>query len=141
MTSLSNYLNDGANHQAQAVLCFLRNLEIKESYNETQKRYEAEPKVARWENCREQGYVLCMRNNNYAKQINIAWFEHRNSDSICAVKWEQTTTNSPTIESAVFGDVYKKKYDVSHEEGYGRVEAMASWISNELKQWWVANKI
>ena len=67
--------------------------------------------VARWENCREQGYVISLRLPTYSKQLNIAFFEHRNTDSICAIVWEQRTLNSPTIETAEFGDVYKTKWD------------------------------
>ena len=141
MTSINQYMNDGANYQAQAVLCFLRNLTIEESYDKNKKDYLACPTVARWENCREQGYVLSMRNNDYSKQLNIAWFEHRNSDSICAVKWEQATMNSPTIDTAVFGDVYKDKYDVSHSESCGEVYKMASWILEQLTEWWIKNEV
>lgn len=137
MTELSKYQDDGANYQAQAVLAFLRRgADIESSYNQEKSRYEAEPKVARWENCREQGYVISLRSKNYQRQLNIIFFEHRNSDSICAVKWEQTTLNSPTIDTAEFGDVYKDKYDTSFSVGYGEILKMANWIREELENFW-----
>lgn len=140
MTKLSNYFNDGANAKAQAVLCMLKyNIGdgIEESWNSEKSKYDSDIQISRWENCREQGYVVIMRSKNYQKQLNIAFFEHRNTDDICAVKWEQTTINAPTIESAKFGDVYKDKYDVSHSVGYGEILEMANWIADELTKFWV----
>ena len=136
MTDLENYFDDGANYQAQGVLAFLKNHTIEESWNTEKRKYDAEPRVSRWENCREQGYVIMMRSKDYSRQLNIAFFEHRNSDQICAVKWEQTTMNAPTIDNAKFGDVYKDKYDVSHTVGYGEVAKMADWIAKQLDEFW-----
>lgn len=140
MTNLNDYQNDGANHQARAVLALLQGFDciVESSWNDERKKYDAEPKVARWENCREQGYVISMRAKNH-KQLNIAFFEHRNSDSICAVMWEQPTLNSPTIDTAEFGDVYKDKYDLSHEVGWKKVDKMSNWIEKELNKFWKKN--
>jgi hypothetical protein len=137
MTLLQDYLQDGANYQARAVLMFLqRNANIEDSWNSTHKEYEADIKVARWENCREQGYVISLKNKD-RKQLNIAFFEHRNSDSICAIKWEQNSINSLSIETADFkGECYKDKYDVSFSVDYGKVCEMAEWINEELILFW-----
>jgi len=140
MTRLINYLNDGANHQAKAVLAFIQDITIEESWNEKKRDYDAEINVARWENCREQGYVLMLRSKNYCRQLNIAFFEHRNSDAICAVKWEQSTMNTPNISDAKFGNVYKDKYDVSHTVNYGQVLEMAEWIEKTLLEFWNETK-
>lgn len=139
MTDLKNYNNDGANYQAKAVLAFLQIFRIVESWDVDKRDYLAEPKVSRWENGREQGYVVMLTSADLSKQLNIAFFEHRNSDSICAVKWEQTTINAPTIDTAEFGDVYKDKYDVSHSVDYAKVKEMADWIKEELTKFWVRN--
>lgn len=94
MTSLEAYLEDGANYQARAVLMFLQSrANIEGSWNREEGRYEANVKVTRWENCREQGYITSLRTKDYSRQLNIIFFEHRNSDSIHAVKWEQTSLN------------------------------------------------
>jgi len=137
MTKLENYNNDGANYQAQAVLAMLKGHgNIESSWNDQHKTYFADILVSRWQNCREQGYVLCLKGSGYTRQLNVAFFEHRNSDSICAIKWEQSTINAPTIDSAEFGDVYKDKWDVSKSVGYGKVNEMADWIFNELTKFW-----
>lgn len=140
MTKLGNYNNDGANYQAQAVLAYLQRGDflIEESWNAELGAYAAQPTVSRWENCREQGYVICLRKG--VEQINIAFFEHRNSDEIHAVKWQQVTVNAPTIETAKFGDVYKDKYDTSFKVEYGEVIKMVDWIQNELIEFWGDSK-
>lgn len=122
MTNLQNYMNDGANYQAQAVLAFLR------LYLSDLDSLIIE--VARWENCREQGYVMMIKLDG--KQLNIAFFEHRNSDNICALKWEQSTINSPTIDTAKFGDVYKDKWDVSYKVSVNEISKMSDWIVDEV---------
>ena len=136
MTNLADYLQDGACAQARATLMFLQRREIEQSWEREQGRYLAEPKVARWENCREQGYIIRLRSKDYQKQLNIIFFEHRNSDSLCAVKWEQVSMNSITIQNADFGNVYKDKYDVSHSVPYGQVSEMATWIHDQMCLFW-----
>jgi hypothetical protein len=73
--------------------------------------------------------------------LNIAFFEHRNSDNICAVKWQQESTNSLTIATADFGDEYQTKYDVLHTVGYGKAQEMAGWIIEELEKHWDGESI
>lgn len=125
-----NYMQDGACYQARAVLMMLQGI-MEDDYAAFE-----EPTVARWENCREQGYVISTHCIKAKNQLYIAFFEHRNSDSICAVKWnEPYMLNSPTIYTATFGDVYKDKYDVSFSVGYGEVAKMAEWINTQLKEY------
>lgn len=130
-------MQDGANRQARATLCFLQGGSIEESWNKETLRYEAEPQVARWENCREQGYVV-MLTYKYGRTLSIAFFEHRNSDSICALRWEQPAfQNSPNIDTAQFnGACYKDKWDVSHQVEFGKAAEMADWIQGELDNFW-----
>jgi hypothetical protein len=137
MIKLCDYLQDGANYQARAVMCMLQ-LEFLESIeNDGGTKIEPNLLVSRWENCREQGYVVRLRKWKSSKQLNIAFFEHRNSDEICAVMWVQNNTmNSPTIETAIFGDVYTNKYDTSFSVPYGNISQMADWIRKEIEEFW-----
>lgn len=126
---VSNYLNDGANYQAQAALAFLR-----WSFQDE----AMEPDVARWENCREQGYVLSMIRRDSKTgdfhQFNIAFFEHRNSDRLCAIQWTQKpSVNSPTIDTADFNGAYKDKYDVNYAVSWGEIKLMADWIYKQFE--------
>jgi len=128
-------MQDGACHQARAVLAVLSSMYIEGSYQDGQ--YQAQPDVARWENCREQGYVISLKSEDYDQQLNIAFFEHRNSDEICAIKWEQRTLNSPTIDTAVFNNqCYKDKYDVSYHVDHHEFSEIANWIQNKLEKFW-----
>lgn len=135
MIQLNQYLQDGANKQARAVLAILQGFSIEESWNSERREYEAQPYVARWENCREQGYVVSLR--ALGEQLHIAFFEHRNSDSICAIRWKQVYINSPTIDTAEFaGQCYKDKWDVSKEVRPGNITDMADWIGGEFESFW-----
>lgn len=132
------YFQDGANYQAKAVLCFLQGLyHIEESWDNDLKEYQAKMQIARWENCREQGYVVYLKSRDYNRQLNIIFFEHRNSDSICAVKWEQKSINALNIDSAKFGDVYQDKYDTSFTVNCYEAKKMADWIKKQLVDFWI----
>ena len=138
MTKLNSYLDDGANYQARGVLSFLQAYEgIEESWNKKMREYEANIKVARWENCREQGYIISLNSRDYKRQINIIFFEHRNLDSIHAVEWEQKSLNSITIDTAKFNNIYQDKYQTSFSVGYGKVVEMSDWIWETLVKFWV----
>lgn len=137
-TNVLHYGSDGASPQAKATLAMFQSVlgdGIESSWDDKFKRYGAQINVARWENCREQGYVLTMRSKNYKQQLNIAFFEHRNTDSICAVRWEQVTMNSPTIDT-MQGDEYNSKWDTNHDVPYGEAVEMAKWLLNEFQTFW-----
>ena len=102
MTELKYYNQDGANWQARAVLGYLQNSQLfpdkvysEEDYHE----YIAKAFVGRYENCREQGYVLSVRYHHYQK--NYAFYEHRNTDSICVVAFEMNTINTPSTKDVL----------------------------------------
>lgn len=138
MHTLMTYLQDGADYQAKAVLAYLQDHgEIEESWNDEYKCYDAEIQVARWMNGREQGYVVMLPSKDFQKQLNIAFFEHRNSDHICAVRWEQCTFGDvPTIHTAEFKDAYTTKWDVSKTVDPYQAEEMASWITDQFVEFW-----
>lgn len=139
MTNVLNYNHDGANRQTQAALAMFQYLlsdGIEESWNETYRQYDAKIRIARWENCREQGYVLSLDSKNFRRQLNIAFFEHRNVDGLCAIKWEQKTLNSPNIDTALFGEAYQDKYDTTYDVNFGEVLKMAKWLHEEFVEFW-----
>ena len=137
MESLGRYLEDGADAQAKATLSYLQMYEnVEESYNHETNGYDAKIMVARWDNYREQGYVVSLV-NEMDQQMNIAFFQHRNSDDVVAVKWMQSSIRSLTIDTADFGDGYKDKHDVSKSTPCGDGFKMAIWISQELDNHWI----
>lgn len=140
MVSVQHYHADGANRQVQAVLAMFQYFlgdGIEDSWDDWYRRYKAEIEVARWENCREQGYTLMMRAPWLSSnRLNIAFYEHRNHDGICAIKWEQNTLNSPTIDNLPDG-VFESKWDSSYEVKYGEVTKMAKWLFDEFEHYWI----
>ena len=142
-TDVIHYHQDGANRQVQAVLAMFQMFlcdGIEASWNADWGRYEADITVARWENCREQGYILSMRAQDWNKgQLHIAFFEHRNSDELCAIKWNKTSMNTPTIND-VPEDAFPDKWTHAHEEKYGNVRQMAHWIFVQFEEFWEEGK-
>lgn len=136
---------DGANQQARAVLALLQSQNIDKAYSTERHGYaygdfdNEGPQVDRWHNCREQGYVIHWQLKD--EQLNIAFFEHRNSDSICAVMWKQRTMNAPTIETMdTKGTVYKDKYDTSRDVSPGQYDDMVEWIMEQLTAFYLKHK-
>ena len=105
---IKDYLNDGANWQAQAVLAYLKSQDI-------------DIDVTRYENCREQGYIFFKKvtKDKKVSQINVAVYEHRNSDAICIVVFEKTTTNDP-LETDVWENM-EDKWDTTSDFNYGEI--------------------
>lgn len=131
MTNLENYLDDGANWQAQCVLAILRSRYesiLDESWNEKQGRYEACIRVGRYENDREQGYAFAL--NTIGIQRNYVVYEHRNSDEICIVVWDGLTLNTPTPSQVPMKD----KWDVTKTFRYGEVMECSEWIEKDMMQ-------
>lgn len=141
MSDLLHYMEDGADYQSRAVMCMLQGLlmdGIEESWDKKYHRYGAEPKIDRWHNCREQGYIVSL--HTYGDdQLNIAFFQHRSSDSIYAVKWMQWETNPITIDNAEFTETYDG-YNASFVVKQGEILKMAEWVHNELVEYYKTTK-
>ena len=126
--NLKNYLQDGAGYQARAVLMHLQGC-----------TYDMNVEVGRWENGREQGYIVRIPAKSWVgPYLNIAFFEHRNSDEICILRWHQTDINMPNITNATFEydgkKFYDSKYDVTKSWACYSYREAAEWIAEELKK-------
>ena len=97
MIQIENYMHDGANWQAQAVLAYLRATKsnaINETWNKERHCYDAEVYVGRYENCREQGYIFSVMYKG--EQRNYCVYEHRNSDQLCVVVFDAISNGTPS---------------------------------------------
>lgn len=133
MINIENYLDDGANWQAQCVLAYLRTIGILKvqdlTWNEEKERYDGELRVGRCENCREQGYVFTLIYG--IKQLAHFWvYEHRNSDALCVVEFEGYFINTPTIANIPIND----KYDITKDFACGEVIACGKWIVERIAE-------
>lgn len=148
MTNIENYLDDGANWQAQAVLAYVRSQQefaMEQRYaNDYTKLalWGSGLKVGRFENCREQGYVLSVllmyneTKSGESLQRNWAFFEHRNTDQIVVFKSDCHTINTPTIEEIYGG---RTKYDMDECFGYGKIVECGKYLVDEIRDFLVEN--
>ena len=116
---IEDYMNDGADWQAQAVLAYLKG-------NYANKDIE----VGRYENCREQGYIFTKRKNS--KQMNVAVYEHRNSDMLCVVAFELLTMNTP--KNFDVWENMKDKWDVTKSFDCGNIKECATYIEGVFEK-------
>ena len=130
------------NRQAEAVLAYVR-YEIGDgidpSWDYEQKDYLAVPMVNEWVNGREKGYVITMTDKFWNKQINIVFYEHRNTDLICALMWENNRFGIPSIQDAIDFGHFNSSSDYTHSVSVGRADEMAAWIKDQLYRFWVEN--
>ena len=123
MTRIENYLNDGANWQAQCVLMYLRaNIGNMHVY------------VGRYENGREQGYIFVVRNELAGTQRNYAVYEHRNSDQLCIVKFDTRLTFDTPSKQKVWDAMQDNKWNYTKAFGCGDIEKCGEYIINDMKQ-------
>lgn len=129
---------DNVNWQAHGVLAALRRFDgIECSWDQESCQYLAEPEVNPWFNGRERGYVISLRSINCMRRLNIVFFEHRNSDSICAVMFEKTGINPPNINDIPESHPFKKsKYDHDFSVSCGEFIKMSDWIMDRLSEFW-----
>lgn len=139
---LEHYMVDGAGAQARAVLAYLQGHDslIEESWSDEWKKYMAEPMISRFDNCREQGYIVSLKSRYYTHQINIAFYEYRSSDTICALMVEGYTFNAPTkkdiMELCEKEGMPDSSGNYQHSESYGKASEMAEWIGEQLREFW-----
>ena len=92
--------------------------------------------TAPWYNGRERGIVISVC--KYAGDVlRIAIFEHRNSDSICALKWRSPVgMNPPTIQSdgPLAYPTDNKHADIAFSVGPGEIGKMADWVTDQIDE-------
>jgi hypothetical protein len=134
MVKIENYMHDGANWQAQAVLAYLRTTKdnaIDKTWNEKFHKYDAEVCVGRYENCREQGYIfsVCYK----GEQRNYCVYEHRNSDQLCVVVFDAISNGTPSKE-LVWDAMNDNKWNFTKAFGYGEIVSCGDYIIDDIKE-------
>jgi hypothetical protein len=129
--------NYGIGAAALAVQAYIESRDgVESSWNKEKGRYMAEPRVAPWYNGRERGIVIYMVNRDYSDQINIAVYEHRNSDNICALMWNQLTYMDPPTLATMPKGVFESKWDVTESWPYYKAVDAAEWVVAQLDEFW-----
>lgn len=104
---LSEYMRDGADSYARAVLALLQGNIFEEDFKNLNHVFGI--KVTRFDNCREQGYTVYLRNKQN-KQLNISFAVYRCSDDLVIYRWEGETFNSPALSDMLDTDWDNKTY-------------------------------
>lgn len=125
--------NFGINWQALAVLANLQSRDGLES-SWSGERYNARVESAPWYNGRERGVVFYLRHPS-GRQVNLAVFEHRVGDHICAAEWEGVTFNPPVIND--LPDSFDGA-DWSEDWPHGSIVEAADWVYKRLERFWTA---
>lgn len=137
-TTIECYLNDGANWQAQSVLCYLRS--IKESilvatWSEARRYYDAFIYVGRYENCREQGYVFTI--SYKGKYKHYAVYEHRNCSNLVVLINDGFSMNTPSADFMWNGDMDEdeepQKYGYTEDFDFGEIIQCGDFIAEDMK--------
>lgn len=130
MINIEEYMNDGANWQAQAVLAYIRALTFR--VREATHNLITDPviEVGRYENCREQGYVFRLR-IGCNTLMNYAVYEHRNSDELIVLKSDRNTINTPSIDEMWNGR--ECKYDYDKGFSYGQIIECGEYILGDME--------
>ena len=139
MANIREYLNDGANWQAQAVLAYMRDYiscvedVVKHKYKDKNLFYKA--RVGRYENCREQGYVFSIQ-IGYGNERHYAVYEHRNSDMLCVLISNGLCMDTPNVDF-MWKDRGENasKYDYNKGFGCGEIMECGEWIINDMLEW------
>lgn len=131
MINVEQYMNDGANWQAQAVLAYVRSLTFRVKEATTHSLItDPEIKVGRYENCREQGYVFRLK-IGCETLMNYAVYEHRNSDQLIVLKSDRDSINTPSVDEMWNGK--KSKYDYDKGFNYSQIIECGEYILDDME--------
>lgn len=132
MTSIENYLYDGAGWQARAVMCYLQDCYesiLSATYTgNAWDSYEGKIGFVRYDGCREQGYTFMLRYKDH--QRNYAVYRHCISDCICVVT-SDAVTETPNGWDGKPWDKYEHDAEFSWDE----VIKCGKWIENDMKEY------
>ncbi len=119
-------LSFGIQWQAHAVLVYLvQNFSFED-------RPHCIMNTSPWYNGRECG--VCVSLWIHGKNHHIAWFEHRNSDNLCALAWESPCDiNPPTAHDCEIAYNGKDKWHADFSCNCGEIWAMAEWVHEKLE--------
>lgn len=134
---------DGASTQSQIVLAILRDRigdGIDESWDAEAREYGANPQVSRWENVKEQGYIIRMPHHVARKQINVIFFENRGSDDVDVVMFETAISLHTFHVHTLPEDLpFTHSGEVTRRFSSGQWKQTADYIYEALTAFWATN--
>ena len=128
MTCLENYMLDGANWQARAVMCILQgnSFRIANEAKDILKDKEVALTLQRYHSSREDGYVLTL-SVDFREVRSWAFFEHSVSDRLMVFRMQSSV---PTFENVYPNGKDRYSWDAAFSNG--EVEKCAEWILSDI---------
>jgi len=132
--------NSHYNSQAAKFLTFIENElpEVDFDSPPEDKDWSIDFQIRPYTNCREQGFVLSARQLSGGKATPVhhfVWYEHRNSDSLCVIYWEDKV--SPYAADSLTAadipeEVFPDKYSYTKSFKWGDFGSAWSWFREQL---------
>lgn len=139
MVNIDQYLEDGADWTAQAVLAHLKG-KVWRLLSDKYYDKGVSIKVGRYENFREDGYVFTVKYDNNKEdlhaQCNYAVYPHRITDRLCVLKANLNTLNTPTVDEILKNRIGEEKmfeWDDTKECAEYILDDMDHFLENYIK--------
>lgn len=85
-------------------------------------------------NCREQGFVVSIHRRG-TDPVNIAFYEHRNSDRLCALQWVGNTPISGAVTADdIPDDVFPDKWTVTQSWHWMAIGDAVLWTRERIAE-------
>ena len=115
------------NDQAYALMHYLSTMEpYTADYQDG--RYQIEIRCKPYMNGRERGFVLEMRKGIGCDPVCLAFYEHRNSDALCCLRWTPTFPRECYSASDIPEEVYPNKYTTTRDWRYRDLQGAGEYV-------------
>ncbi len=121
------------NAQAYALMHFLSTQEPHTArFNDG--KYQIEIRCKPYMNGRERGFVLEIRQGIGCDPVCLAFFEHRNSDLLCCIKWVPSWPVECYRADDIPHDVYPDKWSVTKSWDYMDLTGASKYVLDVIAE-------
>ena len=128
------------NDQAYALMHFLSTQEPHTARYQDGK-YQIDIRCVPYINGRERGFVLEIRQTFGDEPVCLAFFEHRNSDALCCIRWQSAQYGHCYTASDIPESVYPDKYSVTKSWGYMDLVGASKYVLEVIEEVSATNEV
>ena len=121
------------NAQAYALMHFLSTQEPHTARYQDGK-YQIDIRCKPYMNGRERGFVLEMRQGIGQDAVCLAFFEHRNSDALCCIRWQSAQYEHCYTASDIPDSVYPDKWSVTKSWDYMDLVGASKYVLDVIAE-------
>ena len=121
------------NAQAYALMHFLSTQEPHTARYQDGK-YQINIRCVPYMNCRERGFVLEIRQTYGDEPVCLAFFEHRNSDALCCIRWQSAQYQHCYTASDIPDSVYPDKWSVTKSWDYMDLTGAYKYVLDVIQE-------